>query len=96
MSAADAVEDDLQRLGELDVAQPGGDRGVAVDAGGLEGLPVDEDVGAGDVAEEVDDVGEADAVEVHLGELAVELGLDGPVLAVLAALLRRRSGRGWR
>ena len=63
------------------------DRRVSFDAGAFEALPVDEDIGAADIAEEVDHVAESDAVERHLGQRAIELGLHRAVFLVFAALL---------
>jgi hypothetical protein len=53
-AAADVGEDRVERLGEADVAERGGDRRVAVDAGRLQRAPANFDVGAGDVAQEID------------------------------------------
>src|SRR5262249_6632617 len=46
-AAADVRQDRRQRLGEANVTQTGGDRRIAIDAGGFEGAPVDEDVRPG-------------------------------------------------
>src|SRR5262249_28926039 len=75
-AAAEVVEDLTENGGELQVMQADGDRRVLIDAGRLEGLGLDDDVGAGDVAEEVDHIRETDRVEADFGELAVEDGFD--------------------
>jgi hypothetical protein len=41
------------------------DRRVAINAAALERLPIHEDIRAADVAEELDDIAEADALEVQ-------------------------------
>jgi len=53
-----------------------GDRGIFLDAGGFEGFPVDDEVGAGDIAEEVDDFAERDGIHAEFPDGGAE-GLAG-------------------
>jgi hypothetical protein len=73
----DAAKDDIQGLGEPDVAQAGGHRGVATDAAGFQRLPIDEDVGAGDIAKEVDHVRERDGFKIDFRDFFLERRLEG-------------------
>ncbi|HSZ59160.1 MAG TPA: hypothetical protein VK797_26200 [Tepidisphaeraceae bacterium] len=73
LAASNAVEDDVQRFGELDVSQAGADRRVAVDAGALKALPVDENIGPGNAAQRVDHVAQPGGFKLNRWEGAVQL-----------------------
>jgi hypothetical protein len=79
-------EDLDQRIGELSVLQRERDRRVAIDAGGFESFPIDEDVGLRDVAKEIDHVVERRLLEIEFRQDAIKLGCNRRFGCELAAL----------
>src|SRR5208337_1880235 len=92
-------EDEADGFAEGDVGDVEGDGGVAIDAGIFEGFPVDDDVGAAPVLDEVNHFGEGDVVGVEFvdgfcEELVFGGGFDGGVGADGAGEVDADGGDG--
>ena len=77
--AADGGEDLGQDAAEGNIAELDADGGVAVDAGIAEGFPVDQHVGAGVVAKEIENAFETELVGGDFLEVFIELLVGGAV-----------------
>ena len=87
LALPEIAEDCSQSGAEADVVELLGNRRGLIHGHRIERVPFYDDVGAGDVAEEGDDIAERRAVKMHLGNLTVQHLVDRAVFRINALTL---------